>query len=177
MYIFVVMGLISRIKGIVSRTPRTVILIRGVSGSGKSTLAATLSRNGKYPVLAADDYFIQKDGSYKWNPELLGRAHKSCQERCKKTMTSGKRLILVNNTFTKAKDLRPYINMAELHGYMVFSVVVENRSNTKNIHNVPIETVLKMSDELMNSIKLISDDTAQIKKSIILHKDNEQTRN
>lgn len=149
------MGIIAWIKGIVSvrREQRTLILLRGVPGSGKSTLAERLARNGSYPVLSADDFFMV-GGEYKWEQNKLGRAHRDCQRRCRAHMESGTIMILVNNTFTKSKDLNPYIKMAAEHGYMVSSVIVENRHGGSNVHAVPEEVVQRMADELMKSIKL-----------------------
>lgn len=148
------MRLITWIKGIVSgkKRAKALVLLRGVPGSGKSTMAETLSE-GKYPVLAADDYFMV-DGEYKWDRTKLGRAHKDCQERCRRAMEAGERLIFVNNTFIKVRDMKEYIDMAQEHGYMVFSVIVENRHGGKDVHGVPEETLEKMAAELMNSIRL-----------------------
>jgi len=145
---------------------KVVILIRGVSGSGKTTLANHLARNGRHPVMAADDYFIQKDGTYVWSADKLGQAHKECENRCKKSMQRKKRMILVNNTFTKAKSMKPYFKLADTHGYIVFSIIVENRCNTINTHNVPAETILDMADTLRNNIKLVSDDIEQMRSNI-----------
>jgi hypothetical protein len=36
--------------------------------------------------------------------------------------------------------------MAETYGYMVFSIVVENRHNGVNVHNVPDETMIAMKE-------------------------------
>lgn len=148
------MRLISWIKSIVSgkKPAKALVLLRGVPGAGKSTLADNLSQ-GKYPVLAADDYFMV-GGEYKWDRNKLHLAHKSCQDRCEAAMKRGEKLIFVNNTFTKTRDLNPYIKMAQDNGYLAFSVVVENRHGGKDVHGVPEETLEKMSQDLINSIRL-----------------------
>jgi hypothetical protein len=43
--------------------------------------------------------------------------------------------------------------MAADHGYMVFSIIVENRHGGKNTHNVPTETLEKMKNRF--ELKLI----------------------
>jgi hypothetical protein len=40
--------------------------------------------------------------------------------------------------------MKPYYDLAKEYGYMVFSIVVENRHGGKNVHNVPDEAIDKM---------------------------------
>jgi hypothetical protein len=61
--------------------------------------------------------------------------------------------IIVANTSTTARELKPYYDLALKYGYQVFSVIVENRHEGKNIHNVPEETLQKMAERF--SIKLL----------------------
>lgn len=52
--------------------------------------------------------------------------------------------IAVSNTFTQEWEMKPYFELAQKHGYRVFSLVVENRHGGVNEHNVPAETLEKM---------------------------------
>lgn len=130
---------------------KVLVLLRGVPGAGKSTVADSMS-SGIYPVLAADDYFMV-NGEYRFDPAKLGKAHKSCQRRCKAHMERGARKIFVNNTFVKAKDMNPYVKMAQEHGYIVFSLVVENRHGGRDVHNVPEDALVRMEESLRNNLK------------------------
>ncbi len=134
-------------------TKKTLFIIRGIPGSGKSTAAELLADTGiatefgepteKYPVCTADDYFM-RNGEYKWDPAKIGAAHKSCQHKCRTAMKNNCEKIFVANTSTTEKELKPYYEMAEEFGYMVVSLIVENRHGGKNVHNVPEETITKM---------------------------------
>jgi hypothetical protein len=42
--------------------------------------------------------------------------------------------------------MKPYFDLAEKHGYRVYSLIVENRHNGVNDHNVPIEVIDKMKN-------------------------------
>ena len=52
--------------------------------------------------------------------------------------------IVVSNTFTTEKEMKPYYKLAEQYGYRVHSLIVENRHGGINEHNVPDETLEKM---------------------------------
>ncbi len=130
---------------------KTLILLRGLPGSGKSTLAKSLSN--ALTGYAEADMFFMKDGEYKFDPNMLGLAHAWCQNKVKNWMGAyGLDEIIVSNTFTQDWELEPYYKLAKEHDYVVFSVIVENRHNGVNEHNVPEETLDKMRKRF--SIKL-----------------------
>lgn len=62
--------------------------------------------------------------------------------------------IVVSNTFTTERELKPYYELAEKYDYNVVSLIVENRHGGKNTHNVPDETIEKMRNRLVNNIAL-----------------------
>jgi predicted kinase len=127
---------------------KVLIIVRGIPGCGKSTFAKLLG--GK--VFTADDYFMV-DGVYSWNPEKIGAAHSWCQSECERYMKYELSPAIVANTSTTEKELKPYYDLAEKYGYKVFSVIVENRHNGVNEHNVPEEALQKMIERF--TIKLI----------------------
>jgi hypothetical protein len=45
--------------------------------------------------------------------------------------------VVVSNTFTQEWEMQPYYDLAEKHGYTVYSLVVENRHEGVNEHGVP----------------------------------------
>ena len=150
---------------------KSLYLLRGIPGCGKSTLAEQLSQGGKYPILSADMYFEDTDGNYNWNPAELKNAHGWCLGETEKSMVfafNGRTIdcpyrgyrrfykqsdkIFVANTFTTESKLQPYYDLAAKYGYTVFSIIVENRHNGQNTHQVPVETKEKMRNRF--NIKL-----------------------
>lgn len=123
-------------------------LLRGLPGAGKSTIGQNL----KSVNFEADQFFMQ-DGEYKFDPTKLRDAHEWCQNQVKNCMIEGLKDISVSNTFTQEWEMEAYYKLAKEHGYMVFSIVVENRHNGVNAHNVPTETLEKMKNRF--ELKLI----------------------
>jgi predicted kinase len=123
-------------------------LLRGLPGAGKSTIG----KNLKSINFEADEYFI-KNGVYKFDPTKIKDAHKWCQNKVKNCMIEGIKDISVSNTFTQEWEMQAYVDMASDYGYMVFSIIVENRHGGKNVHNVPTETLEKMKNRF--ELKLI----------------------
>lgn len=133
---------------------KDLILLRGVPGAGKSTLAAMLCGTESAVMVAADD-FMYEDGVYKFSPSKLGNAHAQCLEAVRDAMASNTSRVIVHNTLTTAKELAPYINAAEEYGYRVFSLVVENRHGSKDVHNVPEEVRQTHARRLSQNLKLL----------------------
>ena len=103
-------------------------------------------------ICTADD-FLMKDGVYCWSPETAHRAHVACQAKVKGHMSVSDPLIIVANTSTTKKELKPYYDLAEEFGYKVFSIIAENRHNGVSEHDVPEVTLKKMLERF--DIKLI----------------------
>lgn len=61
--------------------------------------------------------------------------------------------IVVSNTFTQEWEMKAYYDMAKEHDYQVFSIIVENRHEGKNIHGVPDDKLEIMRDRF--ELKLI----------------------
>ena len=60
--------------------------------------------------------------------------------------------IVVSNTFTQEWEMKPYLNMANEYGYTIFFIIVENRHNGVNEHNVSEEIVEKMKNRFEISL-------------------------
>lgn len=129
---------------------RDLIIVRGLPGSGKSFFAKKLALPDF--ICTADD-FLMEDGKYIWTIERLRMAHQKCISKCLNLMRINSEIIVVANTSTSERELKPYLDMAIQYGYRVFSIIVENRHGGKNSHNVPPETLEKMEKRF--SIKLI----------------------
>ncbi|MCK9574644.1 MAG: AAA family ATPase [Candidatus Pacearchaeota archaeon] len=115
---------------------KILFMVRGVPGSGKSSVAEEIAKGYPDVICCADDYHMI-DGEYKWELARQGYAHKSCQAKCENLMKCGVPRVVVSNTSTTVKEMKPYYDMAATYGYSVFSLVVENRHGGKDIHNVP----------------------------------------
>lgn len=132
---------------------RNLIILKGVSGSGKSTFANLIA----YPacICTADDFFIDKDGNYNFDPAKLGQAHKACQAKFDDALKDDIITnIVIANTNTKPSDYKYYVDKAEKAGLRVFYVVMENRNNTKDVHNVPDEALERQEKAIRDNLKL-----------------------
>ena len=128
---------------------KIIYLLRGLPGAGKSTLAYQLS-----PNICEADMFFMINGEYRFDMNLLGAAHMWCRMRCEDFMKDEQPTVVVSNTLTSEKELKPYIELAEKYGYQIISLVVENRHDNKSVHDVPDETLDRMEVRLKSSIKL-----------------------
>ena len=132
---------------------KQLIILRGVSGAGKSTVAEIISE-GYWPICEADQYHYTECGVYDWKPENVGKAHAWCQSIVRDAMASNIKKIIVSNTSTTEKELKPYLTLAEEFGYQVISLVVENRHGNDSIHEVPQHIRDQQEKRLRGSLKL-----------------------
>jgi len=129
---------------------KKLYIVRGVPGSGKSTLALNLVGHD-FLVCEADKYFMV-DGEYRFDASKLKDAHEACRNQVETYMKDSLvndqfyPEIAVSNTFTQEWEMQPYFDLAKKYGYMVFSIIVENRHGGSNQHNVPAEAIQRMKD-------------------------------
>jgi predicted kinase len=129
---------------------KILTLLRGLPGSGKSTFALNLV-GSDFLVCEADKYFMV-DGEYKFDGSKLKEAHESCRTMVETYMKDSLvndqfyREIVVSNTFTQEWEMQPYYDLAKQYGYMVFTIIVENRHGGENQHGVPSEAIQRMKD-------------------------------
>lgn len=122
---------------------KILYIVRGIPGSGKSTFAKTLG--GIH--WEADMFFTDPfTGDYNFDPSKIKSAHEWCQLNVKENMMESEDKIIVSNTFTQEWEMQPYFDMAKEYGYKVFSVIVENRHDGINLHNVPEDKIEIMRD-------------------------------
>jgi predicted kinase len=122
---------------------KTLILLRGLPGSGKSTLAKTFGVNH----IEADMFFVDSEtGEYKFDAAKLRYAHEWCQDVVEHWMEKEITPIIVSNTFTQDWEMDYYYTLAKEAGYVVHSVIVENRHGGVNEHGVPAEKLEQMKN-------------------------------
>ena len=125
-----------------------LFLITGAAGAGKSTLAEKLQELApKYidpigDICEADEFwYILGKGKYAFNPKLLWKAHKWCQEQAREVMALGVNLV-VSNTNIRPSDRKGYFQMADEYGYKV--VFIHLTTQFQNQHGVPDKSVENM---------------------------------
>lgn len=127
-----------------------LVLIRGIPGSGKSTTARKMrEKNPEYVHIEADMFFM-RDGVYMFDASKLGAAHAWCQARTEAELRAGK-TVIVSNTFTTIKELRPYFEIAR-RVLGTYPVVHTCHGKFENVHGVPPEKIKQMSDRFAHDI-------------------------
>lgn len=127
-----------------------LIIVRGLPGSGKSTLARKIlselkAKNIDTAHYEADSFFIN-DGKYVFDARKLGRAHSNCFENTKNALNAGS-TVIVSNTFTTLKELKPYIALTDNNMVIVVNKSLPLDLNFKRtIHEVPMEALEKMQN-------------------------------
>jgi len=124
---------------------KELILLRGLPGSGKSTLAEAIT-DKKSHIFSADMFFEDENGNYNFDATKLREAHKWCKESVEKKMKWSKSPLVIANTFTQEWEMQSYYELAIKYGYIVHSVIVENRHGSTNVHNVPADKLEQMKN-------------------------------
>lgn len=160
---------------LVQNTENILYILRGPPASGKSYRAKQLANAHEDfgLIYSADSYFGVTTEEYirNWSRDKLFLAHKWCQDGVLQAMESKKPVIIVDNTNTTLKEMKPYAALACKFGYKI--QIEEPRSSwwlenvgflsdkkknqaqieafaqlladkNKETHGVPYETILAM---------------------------------
>ena len=120
-------------------------LIRGLPGAGKSSV--DLPSGVIY--VAADDYFLDDAGEYRFDPSKLAAAHTWCLDLATKGI-KGLTSVVVHNTFTQRWEMEPYIQLARktkarLVVLDLFDAgLTDEELAARNTHGVPVEAIARM---------------------------------
>ncbi len=137
-----------------------LILVRHLPGAGSSTFASNIeelyfSAGGYLAVHSADAYFYENgptDKGYDFDASKLHLAHIQCLERTKTDLLL-KRDVMVTNTFTTEKELKPYLELAKELDVKLISLILENRHGNASVHNVSEETMEKMENRFIIKLR------------------------
>ena len=132
-------------KGEIS-TQISVVILRGLPGSGKSFLSHNcsehLSSASKFTICGADDYFME-EGSYKFKPNLLPKAHTYCLSQFLNALSSEKEIVVVDNTNSQLWEYQIYVYLCEILGcnYQILEVpcptsTIAEMYRSRCIHNI-----------------------------------------
>jgi len=113
-----------------------LILIRGLPGSGKSTLAQEYVAKG-WRHFEADMYHLDDEGNYVYNVANIKKAHEWCFKSAINALNRGINVV-VSNTFVRLWEMQHYIDAWPNYA------VIECTDNYGSIHNVPMETLVRM---------------------------------
>ena len=126
-----------------------LVLVRGIPGSGKSTVAKAISAGADWLHYEADQYFVDKNGHYDRDASKIGDAHKWCQSMTENALKLEYNVV-VSNTFTTIKELRPYFVIAR--DLSITPIVITANGAFNNVHNVPLDTLAKMRDRFQHDL-------------------------
>lgn len=117
----------------------TLTIIRGLPGSGKSTYARKLG----VAHYEADQFFELDWGEYKFDAKLIKIAHEWCFANTVRALRNGHD-VAVSNTFTQLWEMNRYLELRSLLDDIKIEIV-EMKTQYGNIHNVPEDTLAKMT--------------------------------
>lgn len=153
--------MVDPIQSRINNLEKILIIMRGVPGSGKSYLAHQLKGNGV--ALSADDYFINYQGQYVFDRNLLGVAHEWNQKRANEELQKGTNPVIIDNTNLEAWEIQPYVMMALRHNYSVELIEPDTPwredvrvLSQKNIHRVPREKIREMLEKQRVVIDIVA---------------------
>jgi hypothetical protein len=131
---------------------QSLTIVRGVQGSGKSEFGLWLVHGkDKIVLLSTDNYFLDKNGKYQFDPRKLKQAHERCQQECAAYLEAGYSVV-VANTFSREREVAPYKAIADDRGVRFYSIITECRHRGSNVHGIPADKVKEVANRF--SIKL-----------------------
>jgi tRNA uridine 5-carbamoylmethylation protein Kti12 len=102
----------------------------------------------KSAIHSTDQYFINKDGVYKFSSDRLGLNHNANYKAFRDSIDREIQLVIVDNTNTLYKESKKYVECALESGYWVSYHVMHHPSldeaEERNIHKVPRDKIKEM---------------------------------
>lgn len=145
---------VETLRNVIEKSDKPVLmLIQGLPGAGKSTLGRRIANDYHYHF-EADEFFIDGQGAYNFNKNLLSYAHKWCLGQTAYTLNF-KYSVIVTNTFTSDRELAPYIELSKHVDAKLIIVLLNTQYDS--IHNVPEDVMERMRKRMSTELKTSPD--------------------
>jgi len=146
---------------------KDIFILRGLPGSGKSTLARALTYNflGEAYICSADNYMVDADGKYVFDPSRLKECHSKCHEEFEFILYSSRDdpmgiRVVVDNTNMSESEYQWYLDAAQAvneepshsPGFKVHLLTVGNHHGGVSIHDVPPASMARMEARFENPL-------------------------
>jgi len=122
--------------------------MQGLPGSGKTHYTKAHFQNA---VICSSEHFFEVNGVYKFDKTQLSWAHGNCFKRAVEAVTSGAPEVIIDNTNTTELECAPYMALANAFGCDSRIIRIDadvDLCSDRNIHNVPLRTIMDLSDRL-----------------------------
>jgi ABC-type polar amino acid transport system ATPase subunit len=130
------------------------LILRGCSGAGKSSFCDLI--NDPKVVCCADDFYMDDQGNYNWDANLIPQAHAACRAKFDQFVNDDAvENIIIANTNTKPSDWKYYEEKSLEAGRRVIFVVLEHRHDGVNVHRVPQEALKRQEKTLRENLKFL----------------------
>ena len=145
-------------RGEISMDEMILYIIRGIPGSGKTTLARKLCPDHNY---AADDYFYDAEGNYKFDFSKLDVAHRHCMKNVENAMMSDKINIFSNMVVFSSYGMQ--VIMSFLMLTLTFMMAPRAQISAKRINEV-LDENLNLVEDYKNGKRVFDYIIGQIMK-------------
>jgi hypothetical protein len=108
--------------------------------------------------ISADDYYIDENGTYNFDPEKLKESHEWCRGEVQQFMADEYPVIVTHNTFTRKWEVDPYIGMATKYEYQVTVLNIFDGGlsdydlSNRGEHNTPPYVIQKQRKRWENDV-------------------------
>ncbi len=127
---------------------KVMFVMRGLQGSGKSTIADLLTETYPGAVVCSADHYFMRSGVYNFDGSLLSEAHKQSQATATDACKSGRGTVIIDNTNVEHWEMKPYLDLASFHGYLVVIVTPKtpwrldpDELARRSPHRVPLHVI------------------------------------